>query len=229
MRIKTVEIENFRLLKDVSINFNNLTSFIGPNGSGKSSVLYALDWFFNANPSTLSVEDCNESDKEIKVKVTFNNITEHDRDILGIYANPASDELSVWKIFNPLDTNNPEKFSANLYVHKPFYEIIYDGSGNLKGKTEIKNNYNKFVDENPGYNLSKVTSGSKAEENIKNYDITNLDINEIISPDATSFFGYRKEKILSKIFDYVFISADMRASEESLESSQKNSSRKNYR
>ena len=96
MRIKTVEIENFRLLKDVSINFNNLTSFIGTNGSGKSSVLYALDWFFNANPSTLSVEDCNESDKEIKVKVTFNNITEHYRDILGRYANPASDELSVW-------------------------------------------------------------------------------------------------------------------------------------
>lgn len=221
MWIKTVEIKNFRLLKDVSIDFNNLTSFIGPNGSGKSSVLYALEWFFNANPSILSVEDCNEPDKEIKVKVTFNNITEHDRDILGIYAKPASDELSVWKIFNPLDNDNPEKFSANLYVHKPFYEILYDENGNPKGKTEIKNSYNEFLDKNPEYNLSKVTSGNKAEENIKNYDITKLDINEILSPDATSFFGYRKENTLSKIFDYVFISADMRASEESLESSQK--------
>ena len=221
MRIKTVEIKNFRLLQDVSIDFNNLTSFIGPNGSGKSSVLYALEWFFNAHPSTLSVEDCNEPDKEIKVKVTFNNITEHDRDILGRYAKPASDELSVWKIFNPLDNDNPEKFSANLYVHKPFYEILYDENGNLKGKTEIKNSYNEFLDKNPEYNLSKVTSGSKAEENIKNYDISALDIEEILSPDATSFFGYRKEKALSEIFDYVFISADMRASEESFESSQK--------
>ena len=221
MRIKTVEIKNFRLLKDVSIDFNNLTSFIGPNGSGKSSILYALDWFFNANASNLSIEDCNEPDKEIKIKVTFNNITEYDRDVLEGYAKPASDELSVWKIFNPLDNNNPEKFSANLYVHKPFYEILYDEDGDLKSKSEIKDSYNRFVDENPRYNLSKVTSGSKAEENIKNYDISGLDIEEILSPEATSFFGYRKEKVLSKIFDYVFISADMRASEESLESSQK--------
>ncbi len=51
MWIKTVEIKNFRLLKDVSIDFNNLTSFIGPNGSGKSSVLYALEWFLTQTPA----------------------------------------------------------------------------------------------------------------------------------------------------------------------------------
>ncbi|MGP5722535.1 AAA family ATPase [Corynebacterium casei] len=54
MRIKTVHIQNFRTLEDVTIDFDSITTFIGPNGAGKSTVLRALDWFLMENQETWS-------------------------------------------------------------------------------------------------------------------------------------------------------------------------------
>ena len=47
MHIDIVRIERFRCLEDVTIAFDDVSTFIGPNGAGKSTVLRALDWFFN--------------------------------------------------------------------------------------------------------------------------------------------------------------------------------------
>lgn len=59
MKIQKVQISNFRSLRDVSIDFDDVTTFIGPNGVGKSSVLRALDWFFNGGKtSALTDDDC---------------------------------------------------------------------------------------------------------------------------------------------------------------------------
>lgn len=40
--LKRIKIENFKCLKNVSLNLGNITVFIGPNGTGKSSVIQAL-------------------------------------------------------------------------------------------------------------------------------------------------------------------------------------------
>jgi len=37
-----IHVENFKSLKDVSIELKPLTIFIGPNGAGKSSILQAI-------------------------------------------------------------------------------------------------------------------------------------------------------------------------------------------
>jgi ABC-type phosphate transport system ATPase subunit len=42
--------QELRTLKDVTIPFDSITTFIGPNGTGKSTVLRALDWYFNGKP-----------------------------------------------------------------------------------------------------------------------------------------------------------------------------------
>lgn len=57
MKIQNVCIKNFRTLKDLTINFDFVTTFIGPNGAGKSTVLRALDWYFNGKLGTLT-ETC---------------------------------------------------------------------------------------------------------------------------------------------------------------------------
>ena len=78
MRIKKVEIKNFRTLHDVVIDFHNITTFIGPNGSGKSTVLYALDWFFNGSKDgELTEEDAtyHHEDEPIEVRVLLNFIS----------------------------------------------------------------------------------------------------------------------------------------------------------
>jgi predicted ATPase len=47
MKLKTVTIENYLSLKDVTLTFNNLTVLVGKNGSGKTSILEAIYRFFN--------------------------------------------------------------------------------------------------------------------------------------------------------------------------------------
>ena len=39
MKIKTIQIENFRSFQDETITLNRYTAFVGPNGAGKSNVL----------------------------------------------------------------------------------------------------------------------------------------------------------------------------------------------
>ncbi len=47
MKIKKLIIKNYRNLKDISLDFDNLNMFIGKNDVGKSNILGALDLFFN--------------------------------------------------------------------------------------------------------------------------------------------------------------------------------------
>src|SRR5882757_8236227 len=88
MKIQSIRIKNFRTLKDVTIPFDSVTTFIGPNGTGKSTVLRALDWFFNGKPGSLTEKDCSfgSTDEDIEVQVTFADLTEKDCEALGKYA-----------------------------------------------------------------------------------------------------------------------------------------------
>jgi len=91
MRIETVTIRNYRSLKNVTLRVDDYGAFIGANGSGKSSVLYALDWFFNA--TSLSEIDVHgykeggvlEPGATIEVAVTFTALTDKDRERLQQY------------------------------------------------------------------------------------------------------------------------------------------------
>lgn len=48
MRLKSVSIKNFRCYRDeVTVSFDDLTTFIGENDIGNSSVLEPLEIFFN--------------------------------------------------------------------------------------------------------------------------------------------------------------------------------------
>ena len=48
MKLKRLYLENFRIYKNlVSIDFEDITTFIGKNDAGKSTILEALEIFFN--------------------------------------------------------------------------------------------------------------------------------------------------------------------------------------
>ena len=48
MKLESVSINNFRCYaEEISVNFQDLTTFVGKNDIGKSSVLEALEIFFN--------------------------------------------------------------------------------------------------------------------------------------------------------------------------------------
>ena len=72
MKIKKIYVQNYRLLKDFSLELkNDLSLIVGKNNCGKTSVLSVLEKIFNKNSgNTLTWEDISLSHrKEIYEKV----------------------------------------------------------------------------------------------------------------------------------------------------------------
>lgn len=82
LKIKQVQIKNFRSIIRATLNFDQINIFVGLNDAGKSNILKALNLFFN-DETEPGVEFDFETDycksapiiakkaKEIEIKITF--------------------------------------------------------------------------------------------------------------------------------------------------------------
>lgn len=210
MRIQCVGIKNFRSIKNVIIDFDSVTTLIGPNGTGKSTVLRALDWFFNGiKGCELSDKDCSfgDVDEDIEVSVTFSNLTEKDHEALGKYAPTGTTTFTAWKVHY---TDGTEVLSANSKSYPPFAIIRSKNAVNDK-----KEEYNKLCLTNPSLELPKWTKVENANSAMTTWEANNTDkLVESPSELQTNFFGFNSNGKMSGLFDFVFVAADLRASEE---------------
>lgn len=76
MRITHLKIENYRGLRDVESPISNFGCLIGENNAGKSSILQALALFFSG--SAISQANFFDASKEIRIELTFRDISEDD-------------------------------------------------------------------------------------------------------------------------------------------------------
>ncbi|MCO8455748.1 AAA family ATPase [Burkholderia multivorans] len=212
MKIQSIRVKNFRTLKDVAIPFDSVTTLIGPNGTGKSTVLRALDWFFNGKPGSLSERDCSfgATDEDIEVQVTFDDLTEKDRGELGKYAPQGATTFTAWK---RRSKDGAESISANSKSYAPFNEIRGKGSAGEK-----KLAYNKLRDSDPSLGLPAWSSVDAANQTMTTWEADHTD-QLIDAPESlqTNFFGFNSGGKMSGLFDFVLVTADLRASEESLD------------
>lgn len=210
MKIQSVGIKNYRSLKDVNIVFDSVTTLIGPNGTGKSTVLHALDWFFNGGKGCeLGDKDCSFGalDEDIEVRVTFSNLTEKDREALEKYAPADATTFSAWKVHY---TDGTETLSANLKSYPPFAKIRSQNSA-----TEKKGAYNQLRSDQPNLGLPTWTNQEAALDAMTAWESRNTD--KLVEAPAnlqTNFFGFNSNGKMSGLFDFVLVTADLRASEE---------------
>lgn len=99
MIIVRIEIENFRSLKNIDVECDNLTVLLGRNGTGKSSLLHALNAFYNV---AFQANDYDYFDKDtnadITIRVTYGQLRD---DELEEFASQISDDvLIVTKVIN---------------------------------------------------------------------------------------------------------------------------------
>jgi len=212
MKIQSVRIKNFRTLKDVTIPFDSVTTFIGPNGTGKSTVLRALDWYFNGKPNSLTEKDCSfgATDEDIEVQVTFADLTEKDRNELGKYAPDGVATFTAWKRRPP---SGSDVLSANAKSFPEFNPIKAAGSA-----TEKKSLYADLRNNRPDLNLQVASSGTAVEQAMTTWEASHTD-QLVDAPEAlqTNFFGFNSGGKMSGLFDFVLVTADLRASEESID------------
>jgi predicted ATP-dependent endonuclease of OLD family len=211
MRIQSVHIKNFRTLKDVAIPFEPITTFIGPNGAGKSTILRALDWYFNGKPGSLSDKDCSfgATTENIEVRVTFSDLSDKDREALGKYAPDGVTTFTAWKLRLP---DGSEVLSANAKGFSEFNAI--KAAGNATAKRE---QYAALRNSRPELNLVAATTGTAVDQAMIAWEAANTDQLVDAPETLTNFFGFNSSGKMSGLFDFVLVTADLRASEESID------------
>jgi predicted ATP-dependent endonuclease of OLD family len=211
VRVKSIGAENFRCLDRIEVNFDSITTFIGPNGAGKSSVLRALDWFFNGDKSVvLTDEDVFSGatdNRRITVWVEFDQLTTKDRDVLGEkYAPAGVDEVTIWRTWDA----GKDKITGKARAYLPFEAVrSLDGAGHRKAA------YAQAVGERIDLTFPTWTSDGASEDMMSQWERDNPDELEEARVSSTNLFGFAGQGKLSGLFDFVLITADMRASEES--------------
>lgn len=212
MKIQSIRIKNFRTLKDVTIPFDSVTTFIGPNGAGKSTVLRALDWFFNGKLGWLTEKDCSfgATEEEIEVQVTFADLTDKDRDQLGKYAPAAVTTFTAWK---RRSSDGNESLSANSKSYAPFNTIRSKGPA-----ADKKAAYNDLRTSDSTVALPAWSNVEAANQAMTIWEAAHTDLLvDAPEPLQTNFFGFNSGGKMSGLFDFVLVTADLRASEESID------------
>jgi len=211
MRIKSIRVKNFRCLEDVRVDMETLTSFVGPNGAGKSTVLRALDWFFNGE-TRLVDEDVYSGavdNRRISVEVKFSDLTAADREALGsTYAPPGSTTFTAWRIWD----DGSDKMTARARSFPAFEEIRNAGSAKDK-----KGLWGDLIARGEAPGLPKWTNLGAADQAMTLWESDNPDRLEETESGVTHLFGFNGQNKLSGLFDFVLVTADLRASEESVE------------
>jgi putative ATP-dependent endonuclease of the OLD family len=212
MKIQSVRIKNFRTLKDVTIPFDSVTTFIGPNGAGKSTVLRALDWYFNGKPGSLTEKDCSfgVTTDNIEVQVAFSHLSDKDREALGKYAPDGVATFTAWKRRSP---DGSEVLSANAKGLPEFNAIKA-----VSGATTKKDQYATLRTSRPDLNLPAANTGAAVDQAMTAWESSHTD-QLVDAPETlqTNFFGFNSGGKMSGLFDFVLVTADLRASEESID------------
>ena len=212
MRIQSVHIRNFRCLENVEVTFDAVTTFVGPNGAGKSTVLRSLEWFFNGDKGALTEDDVFSGatdDRTISVRVTFNELTDRDREALTTLYAPVGTE-----IFTATRTwSAGEEKTSGVGRTFPEFDILRA----ITNKTSRRTSYTQLAADRPDLGLPACRTGDDVDAALKVWESQNPAQLEESDAESTHFFGFNGQNVLSGIFDFVFVSADLRAGEESIE------------
>lgn len=213
MKISKIKIENYRLLKDFSLDLETeLSLVIGKNNTGKTSILSALEKFLNERQK-FTCDDLNlEFKRELKQLISDQtSIVEKDFAHQGIKLrlfveyDEKDNIANLSRVMMDLDPDNNTvvlgfeytlDFLDYLKIRSDFADFSRrEDEKALKDSTYSKKELNYYIDKN-------FTSYFKLRKRSYKYDNKNTEI------DLTTFIDLEKELISIKdIISFKYISA----------------------
>jgi len=116
MKIRKVEIHNWRSIVHDTVTFQDLMVFIGQNNHGKSNILSGLLFFFGH--ISLDDLDYNRNSDELWIEVLFSNLSDQDKVTFKKYLS-VDDSIRVRKT-----ANKESGLSYNGYIEQPEQEWL---------------------------------------------------------------------------------------------------------
>ena len=210
MIIKSVEVKNFRSIRETCLDCDNLTAIIGRNGAGKSSFLDAIDTFYDIS-APITEEDFFNRDigSTIGIRVTYSNLRDDEKEEFQPYI--KDDRLIVTKRISSENDRIMQRYYAAALQIPRFAEIRAK-----PGKRERVSAWNEMVDSDELPNLGgKVRSADEVERLMSEYEANHPEFMEPIEREE-QFFGPRNigGGKLDKFTKYVLVPAVRKASDE---------------
>lgn len=220
MRLSELRIQNFRAIKDETINFNDYTCFVGPNGSGKSTIFTALSVLFRyptdggISSTALDREDFHGKDISTPVIITctFRDLPETaQRDFANYFRNDRL-IISARAEWNAGSANAPVKqFGLRMVCpdFAPFFKAEADGAK----VDELRGIYSTLK---ASHDVPPVTTKAAMLESLRNYEEAHP---ELLQPleSADEFYGFSGKGLLRKYVEWVFVPAVKDVSTEGVE------------
>ena len=193
MKITKIQVENYRLLKDFSIDIEKeLSLVIGKNNCGKTSLLSVIDKFLNGNSSWFKYEDFNLDFKEELISTIEKDVDEKYSPIgirMKLFIEYAdTDNLSnISNLMMDLDPDNNSIILAFEYVLtlenikklKDDYKLFSEREvGKAKPKDLrffLRNNYSSY------FQIFKKTIDPKDFTRFIDVEKENIQLNKVIN------------------------------------------------
>ena len=105
MKIKKIEVKNYRSLRDVTIHTGNLLAIIGRNNSGKSNIIKALEILFKGSIKLIDKECFYNHDvtNDIEIFVTFDSLSAWENKEFAPWMD--NEELVVGRVIRCVDSD----------------------------------------------------------------------------------------------------------------------------
>jgi putative ATP-dependent endonuclease of OLD family len=210
--IRSVQVQNFRCLKDVEVVCEPLTVLVGPNGAGKSAFLRALELFYD-DAAQYDERDFYAEDaaNPIVVQVTFTDLTEEELALFAPYVHDGT--LSVEKEMSWPRSKTSQKYYGSRLRNADFGRIREAGSA-----TEKRGIHNEVRQQREYGELPAVSRADDIEGHLESWEREHPEALTRVR-DAGQFFGFTQvgKARLGRFTRFLLIPAVRDATEDATE------------
>lgn len=222
MKIKSIQIENFRSFKKETIELNKYSCIIGYNGAGKSSILAALNVFFQ--DQTSSATDVNKLTDEdyfykniadpIRITVVFDELSQKEIEELHPYIHKNELKITAEAVYDPnLGYGEVKHLGYRMGITS--FSTFFDAEKNGSKVSELQNIYEEIRRE--FLELPAVKNKQDMIDALRKYEEEHPELCQLI-PSEDTFYGMNGKGKLTPFIQWVYVPAVKDAIEEGQES-----------